>query len=80
MVGVLPARAPAPRIPEVQSFQPTPHLMLSQFGNFWPFFPNLKMRAYLGNVFHFGGNVSLWESTFFLGIRPILGIYALTET
>lgn len=80
MVGVMAARAPAPRIPEVQSFQPTPYLMLSQFGNFWPFFPNLIMRPYLGNVFHFGGNVSLWESTFFLGIRPILGIYALTET
>lgn len=80
MVGVLPARAPAPRIPEVQSFQPTTYLMHSQFGNFWPFFPNLKMRAYLGNVFHFGGNVSPCESRLFLGIRPNLGIYALTET
>lgn len=80
MVGVLPVRAPAPRIPEVQILHSPTYLMLSQFGNFWPFFPNLIMRAYLGNLFHFGANVPPWESRLFLGNRPILGIYALTET
>ena len=71
MVGVLPARAPAPRIPETQNFQRPPYLMHSQFGNFWPFFPNLKMRAYLGNVFHFGVMSPLVNRVYFWEYVPI---------